>query len=436
LTNDTKGSELAINIADKNLFFKDSTGVVNTVPIRQSGASSNGWLSSTDWNTFNNKQPAGTYVTSVGATAPVASSGGTTPTISMPAATTSVSGYLTNTDWNTFNNKANAFTYTTNYIPYGQGTATPTQSVGLQYNGTTFTTTGISTSNNLAFTGTGNRILGDFSNATVTSRVAFQTSTTNGNTVVQALPNGTSDISSFRALDNTDPTNARFIELRTSSSQGDARIVSFANGSGTALPMTFYTGGNERARIPTAGGLQVVNCVSVGNATPAASGAGITFPATQSASSDANTLDDYEEGTWTPGVFAYGPGGTLPTFTGFASSGKYTKIGRQVFLTGVISWTGTSGGATFFAVDGLPFSIDAHNMQASMEFDTGFQASLGVAEAIWDAGLKPRSFTGASEARFKFGYASSGGTNVVVDLSCTALLNTTANLRFALTYIV
>ena len=58
LTNDTKGSELAINIADKNLFFKDSTNAVNTVPIRQSSASSDGWLSSTDWNTFNSKQPA------------------------------------------------------------------------------------------------------------------------------------------------------------------------------------------------------------------------------------------------------------------------------------------------------------------------------------------------------------------------------------------
>lgn len=52
-------------------------------------------------------------VTSVSATSPVASSGGTTPTISMPAATTSVSGYLTSTDWNTFNNKQPAGTYVT-----------------------------------------------------------------------------------------------------------------------------------------------------------------------------------------------------------------------------------------------------------------------------------------------------------------------------------
>lgn len=58
LTNSTNGAELAINIADKNLFFKDSGGTVNTVPIRQSSTSSNGWLSATDWNTFNNKAPA------------------------------------------------------------------------------------------------------------------------------------------------------------------------------------------------------------------------------------------------------------------------------------------------------------------------------------------------------------------------------------------
>lgn len=44
-------------------------------------------------------------VTSVGATAPVQSSGGTTPTISMPAANATVDGYLTSTDWSTFNTK-------------------------------------------------------------------------------------------------------------------------------------------------------------------------------------------------------------------------------------------------------------------------------------------------------------------------------------------
>lgn len=78
-------------------------------------------------------------VTSVTGTAPVVSSGGATPAISMAAATSSVNGYLTSTDWNTFNSKASAFTYTTNYIPYGQGTTTPAQSANLTFDGTTLT---------------------------------------------------------------------------------------------------------------------------------------------------------------------------------------------------------------------------------------------------------------------------------------------------------
>jgi hypothetical protein len=53
------------------------------------------------------------YVTSVTATAPLLSSGGTTPDLSIPAASASVDGYLDNADWTTFNNKQNAITLTT-----------------------------------------------------------------------------------------------------------------------------------------------------------------------------------------------------------------------------------------------------------------------------------------------------------------------------------
>lgn len=56
---------------------------------------------------------AGGGVTSVGATAPIASSGGTTPTISIATADTSTTGALTSTDWNTFNGKQDALTLTT-----------------------------------------------------------------------------------------------------------------------------------------------------------------------------------------------------------------------------------------------------------------------------------------------------------------------------------
>jgi hypothetical protein len=72
-------------------------------------------------------------VTSVTGTAPVVSSGGNTPAISMAAATGSVDGYLTSTDWTTFNGKAPAVTYTTNYVPFGQGTTTPNLSASFTY---------------------------------------------------------------------------------------------------------------------------------------------------------------------------------------------------------------------------------------------------------------------------------------------------------------
>jgi hypothetical protein len=65
----------------------------------------------------------------------------TTPviTLQVPTASATNRGALSSTDWSTFNGKANAFTYTTNYIPYGQGTTTPTQSANLTFDGTSLT---------------------------------------------------------------------------------------------------------------------------------------------------------------------------------------------------------------------------------------------------------------------------------------------------------
>jgi hypothetical protein len=80
-----------------------TTTPVITLQVPTASASNRGALSAADWTTFNNKG-SGT-VTSVTGTAPVVSSGGATPAISMAAATTSVNGYLTSTDWNTFNGK-------------------------------------------------------------------------------------------------------------------------------------------------------------------------------------------------------------------------------------------------------------------------------------------------------------------------------------------
>ena len=70
---------------------------------------------------------------------------------------------------------------------------------------------------------------------------------------------------------------------------------------------------------------------------------GIKFPVTQSASSDSNTLDDYEEGTWTPSDAS---GAALPiTVNSSGSRNRYTKIGNLVYLTASLSWPTTSNSA-------------------------------------------------------------------------------------------
>ena len=107
--------------------------------------------------------------------------------------------------------------------------------------------TSLSDSGNLTFTGTGNRITGDFSNATVASRVAFQTSTTNGNTIVNAIPNGTGVTSVFRAFNAADPTNAGQATIGITTSI--MVVESAISGTGTYVPMVFYTSGSEKLRI-------------------------------------------------------------------------------------------------------------------------------------------------------------------------------------------
>jgi len=95
--------------------------------------------------------------------------------------------------------------------------------------------------------------------------------------------------------------------------------------------------------------------IGVGGATAAASGAGITFPATQSASSNANTLDDYEEGTWTP-VFTGTVSNPTLTYSGGSPWGLYTKVGNVVSLAFELRTTARSGGSGDINITGLPFT--------------------------------------------------------------------------------
>ena len=132
--------------------------------------------------------------------------------------------------------------------------------------------------------------------------------------------------------------------------------ITVANAATTANPVISATGGDTNIGITLTpkgtGGVTTANCFAVGGATPSTSGAGITFPATQSASTDANTLDDYEEGTFTPTITA--SGGGSPTYSN--QTGIYTKIGRAVSVYLYVGFSKNTLTGNI-KINGLPFTI-------------------------------------------------------------------------------
>lgn len=111
-------------------------------------------------------------------------------------------------------------------------------------------------SGDLSLSGTGRRITGDFTNATYSNRLMFQTSTANSATNVGVLPSGTNTQSGYDVYGASDTTNAAFGRFIINATQ--VSIRSAINGTGTYLPLTMWAGGSERVRVnETTGNLLV-----------------------------------------------------------------------------------------------------------------------------------------------------------------------------------
>jgi hypothetical protein len=121
------------------------------------------------------------------------------------------------------------------------------------------------------------------------------------------------------------------------------------------MPITINGSGTVTGATTMASASSFSTTIGVGGATPSASGAGITFPASQSASSNANTLDDYEEGTFTPAFL-----NTTATYT-TSTAGLYIKIGRQVFVSLVVTTSALTRNANAYEIGNLPFPISNEN---------------------------------------------------------------------------
>jgi hypothetical protein len=102
---------------------------------------------------------------------------------------------------------------------------------------------------------------------------------------------------------------------------------------------------------------------------------GIKFPATKVPSADANTLDDYEEGTWTPQFL-----NTTATYDTESTTGKYTKIGNICVATGVVTTSALTRNGNQVLVS-LPFLVDGSTASygaISVFIETGFNPSGGA----------------------------------------------------------
>ena len=173
----------------------------------------------------------------------------------------------------------------------------------------------------------------------------------------------------------------------TIGSASDADAISIASTGDITLTQNLKV--KDGGTIGSASDADAITIASDGKVTLAETvtvSKGIKFPATQVASTDANTLDDYEEGTFTPVIRGGTTAGTYELNTSF-DDGFYQKVGRMVTVRVVVALAGsiTAGGTGNYIISGLPFNYDvSHNagMGAvacdSIDFDRTTSGIVGI----------------------------------------------------------
>ena len=168
------------------------------------------------------------------------------------------------------------------------------------------------------------------------------------------------------ALDVVDNNNSIQLSVRGRSSD-DFGIIDFKNNAGTASKGLLKSDASSNLIFragPTNDVLAVRSdgdvTVSTGNLVIGTAGKGITFsstntPAQSAGTGTGNTLDDYEEGTWTPAPV----GGTMVVNSTSGKQARYIKIGKMVWVQAFLGIT-TGGNTTALVMSGLPFTCMTH----------------------------------------------------------------------------
>jgi hypothetical protein len=313
----------------------------------------------------------------------------------------------------------------------GVGTKTGTGNVVLSTSPTLVTPTlGVATATSLqGIIGNVTPAAGAFTTLDASGAVTLSGGTANGVTYL----NGSKVLTSGSAL-TFDGTN-----LTATGAATAARLIATTANPGHAASRALLAYGSNRASLWSYGAdastlgdvsfearssngslgntIALINQYGIGlvSAVPS-SGIGITFPATQSASSDANTLDDYEEGVWTGSLSPLTSGSI--TMHATQKVGSYVKVGRIVTLSGQFTVASVSTPLGRLRLSGLPFNSATNtNYDSSVSlFINGAVSAVAVMASIPN-NASYMDFYPFNTSSDTYAAQMQSGANVVINVS-------------------
>ncbi|AOV59893.1 hypothetical protein N231010_194 [Synechococcus phage S-CAM4] len=210
------------------------------------------------------------------------------------------------------------------------------------------------------------------------------------------------------------------------SSSNSTRIFSEPQSGGSSQYKIYTTDSGTRARavtITSAGEVQIAD----GNLKFSTAGTGIDFSADGNAAGmTSELLDDYEEGTWTPGI-TFGGSGAGITYS--IQEGSYTKVGRFVTCYGVFVLTNNGTGTGGANITGLPFTVGNYLPSTGLEGGGLFTYQFNVGGTMYGPMTIMPSQSGTNAAIYRAGdtagtMSGADDTNITNSFDC----------RFTFTY--
>lgn len=266
---------------------------------------------------------------------------------------------------------------------------------GQNFNGSANVTGALSNVGSVTFTGTGNRISGDFTTATIADRLAFQTSTANSNASVAVLPNGTGIAGQFLAYGNSTPTNASYIGI-VQIGTTESRLQAAYSGSGTYTPLTFYTGGVERARIDTSGNVGIGVTPTLG-----------ILHAKGVIAAEAPTAGADFAGYFRPSGAASAVDNSLVGLAGYGWDGSASQVGATINFRAAETWSGTARG-TYIQFR----TVTAGSTTLSEKVRIDSSGNVGIGTSSPSARLHVVGVAGSTTAFFN--QANAGKTGILL----------------------